>query len=141
MYAAHPQYGFILMPIGGAAPAPIVPGHAYSQPAQAQPPQQMGQVLQFPALETKTNYLVKDGNRDQWADALAGLPELVGGNGYDAMAGNPSPESLRALNEFYAMVGADHPPPRIRPGNEGDGAYAVPRHRVHAKDTYKANDE
>jgi hypothetical protein len=46
----------------------------------------------------ETCVLVKPGDKDTYSDLLAQLPDLVPDNGgYDAMAGRPSPETVREI--------------------------------------------
>ncbi len=51
--------------------------------------------------------LVKPGNVDTYADLLEGVPDLVPPQAeqYDAMAGRPSPTSMREAGPFMAESG------------------------------------
>ena len=67
----------------------------------------------------ETCVLVKSGDRDTYAELLEQMPELVPDNSpYDAMAGNPSPETMSQMagvTEFAAIV------------NPGPGDQGAPR--------------
>ena len=96
-YVPNAQYGWVLVPISYAPPAapvmagpPAYPGAGYTAPV---PP------TRAPArvIPIRTNTLVKDSARDLYAEVLAGVPDLVPPGAYDAMTGNPSPETLAAM--------------------------------------------
>lgn len=111
---------------GSGMPAHVAPGGAPPSYAPPRPPQ--------------TDMLVKPG-RNPYDELLATLPELqvrgpdgnmVNTYAYDAMEGRPSPESQRALEEFYANPGSAAAPPRIQPGER----LFVPRTPVGAGPTH-----
>lgn len=96
-YAWRPDVSaYILIPIN---PAPINQGHSYqpqgghSHYSPQQPPPRPA-----PSRRIETCQIVRPG-ADPYADMMANVPELVpdNGGGYDSMKGNPSPESLEAM--------------------------------------------
>ena len=104
-WATHPQHGFIMVAISSVPAQPAAPT------TFTPPPRQPSGVVPFvpqpltsqmppghatPRVETCV--LVKPGNKDTYSDLLAQLPSLAPDNGgYDAMAGNPSPETVQAV--------------------------------------------
>lgn len=96
---------YVLVPLQQQAPAAYPPPQAYPgsyappPPAADQPP---GPGATIHQLRPRSNMLVRDNGQDLWAEKLAAMPDLPvqqtpGTQGYDAMAGNPSPLSLAAL--------------------------------------------
>lgn len=65
------------------------------------------------ARPIQTCALVKPGNRDTYAEVLAGVPDLVPATTYDAMVGNVDPLTQQELASFpeyaTAMHGEDAP--------------------------------
>lgn len=126
-YAAHPQYGYILVPLQQMAPPP-----AYASPMQqpqgvipyvpnAAAPHTAARVLPF--ARPKTCALVKEGDVDTYANMLANVPDLVPPSGYDAMTGNPSPETVQELSGISEYQSAMSMPIEARP-TAGKGAVA-----------------
>lgn len=107
-WALHPQGMMVLMPMQ-MAPQP------YAAPIP--PPQQPQQPWGTPAGATlppggprvETCTLVRPGNRDTYAELLERLPDLAPPSGYDAMAGNPSPESMGELARLNDLAFHDVP--------------------------------
>jgi hypothetical protein len=100
--------GYILVPLGqpaAAQPAFVPPPR---QPAGLRPFVPQPITSQFPAghatARVETCVLVKPADKDPYAEMLAGLLDLVpDNNGYDAMAGNPSPltrQEVGNIQEF-----------------------------------------
>jgi hypothetical protein len=94
------------------APPQRVPG---TQPYIA-PPVQVTPGTQPPApgapprKRVQTCTLVKPGDRDPYAELLAGIPDLVPDSGFDSMAGNPDPSVQQELGGLMEM-GEGGPPP------------------------------
>ena len=88
-------------PAPQAQPAFVPPPR---QPSGLRPFVQQPTTSQFPAghatARVETCVLVKPGDKDPYAELLAGLPDLVPDNGgYDAMAGNPSPLTVQECGQ------------------------------------------
>jgi hypothetical protein len=61
---------------------------------------------------TQTCLIVKPGDRDTYAEMLSSVPSLAEDSPYDAMDGNPSPETVAALqgvSEFETMRSSEPP--------------------------------
>ena len=109
----HPSGQFILLPLttpAAPSPAPLQPPirqpsgvvpFARQHYASEQPPG-------APCKMVETCALVKPGDRDTYAELLEKLPDIVPDNNpYDAMAGNPSPQTIAEMagvTEFAAIV-------------------------------------
>ena len=110
----HPSGQYILVPLTTAAAAPPL---APLQPPIRQPSAVVPYIRpQFgseqppaaPAKLSETCALVKPGDRDTYAELLEKLPDIVPDNSpYDAMAGNPSPQTIAEMagvTEFAPIV-------------------------------------
>jgi hypothetical protein len=126
---------YVLVPLQQQAPQAYPPPQAYpgsyAPPPPAPPPQPHGPGAQVIPLRPRSNMLVRDNGQDLWAQHLEQMPDLPvaqapGTQGYDAMAGNPSPLSLQALGPLLnsepearaAHAFSDRPlefDPRFRP--------------------------
>lgn len=125
-WAAHATAGWILVPLGGGAtPASI--SAPLRAPGTVPYVAQVHRVNAPAPVETCT--LVKQGDRDTYAELLATLPDLVSPSGFDAMSGRPSPlvqQELSGLAEFHDVgFAADPSAPAIsfprgapQPGNK-----------------------
>jgi len=105
---------YVMVPLA----APAVPVQAEPHPFAPQFQQQYPHVpatpgfapvipINRPAPAARSNYMVRDGSGDHWAQHLAGMPDVPvqqvpGTYGYDAMEGNPSPLSEEALRPLLA---------------------------------------
>lgn len=112
-WAAHPQAGFILVPLNAPAAPQGPPGWQAPQYQQAPQyaPQAQPQVAYRAPRSIETNALVKPGPED-YARFMAGVPDLMPDSGYDSMAGNPHPlvaQELANLPEYQDRSGAVHP--------------------------------
>lgn len=108
-WAQHPQYGLIAVPLAPAIPPPVrtpqgtVPFVA--GPPVAQPQHAGGRVIPFPAGHGSCE-LVKPGNRDTYAELMAGVPDLVQAGVVQAGSADAVAAELRGLPEF-ASASAD----------------------------------
>lgn len=99
-WATHPQHGFIMVPMAQPSSAPAITP-PIRQPAGVRPFVPQALTSPFPpgrgTERVETCVLVKPGDKDTYADMLAGLTDLVPdmSGGYDAMAGNPSPTTVQ----------------------------------------------
>lgn len=130
----HPSGNFVLVSLTAtpaAPPAPLQP--PVRQPSGVVPlarqPFGSMQPPGAPSKAVETCTLVKPGDKDPYADLLAQLPEVIPDtNPYDAMAGNPSPQTMAEMGgvtEFAAIV---------NPGPEDQGpARSFPAGAVLAK--------
>lgn len=117
---------YVLVQLPQSAPIPMVPARTtivapVRQPSAVAPfvptPIHGGQPAGSPAAFAETCLLVKPGNRDTYAEFLAGVPELVPDQGYNAEAGNPNPAvmaELRGLPEYQGQDGAVNPDAPLR---------------------------
>lgn len=101
-WALNPQYGYILVPLQTQQEPPLVPPPR--QPNGVRPFVQQPLTSAFPpghgTTRIETCVLVKPGDKDTYAEMMAGVPDLVPDNGgYDAMAGNPSPMTVREAGQ------------------------------------------
>jgi hypothetical protein len=126
---------YVLVPLQQQAPQAYQPPPGYAPPQQygapPAPPQPPGPGARVIPIRPQSNMLVRDNGQDLWAEKLAAMPDLPvqqtpGTEGYDAMAGNPSPLSIAALGPLLnedvearaAHAYADQPlhhDPKFRP--------------------------
>lgn len=111
------QIGGVLacIPIQQQIPPPIQPmgSQQWGQPAYVRPSQPSIQ----PTPRARTCTLMKPDGKDPWADVLAGVPDLVPDQGFDAMAGRPNPVGLQEIGSLPEMrdVGAAVDPTATNP--------------------------
>lgn len=100
-WAWHPAVqAYVLVPVATPAQIPT-PQQAWS----GAPPPTMPVTGHAPAPRAETCMVVKPGP-DTWADLLEKVPDLMPSSQYDAMSGQPSPESQKILAEGS---GSDQP--------------------------------
>ena len=109
----HQSGQFVLVPLAtSAAPAPAPLQPPIRQPSAvipfARPQFGSEQPPAAPAKMVETCALVKPGDRDTYAELLEKLPDIVPDTSpYDAMAGNPSPQTvaeMAGVTEFAPIV-------------------------------------
>jgi hypothetical protein len=111
-WLAHPQMGFVLMPLQSIIPPPVIPAPAH-QPQGTQsflPRPQNGHasmVMDPTERPLNTSLLVRPASAPAgqdpegvWAAEMARAPDLAGPSRYDAINGNPDPAVLQELRSF-----------------------------------------
>jgi hypothetical protein len=130
VWATHPTMGYVLVPLAQVS-APT------TGPTFVPPPRQPSGLVPFvpqpitsqfppghPTARVETCMLVKPGDRDTYAEVLAGLPDLVPDNGgYDAMAGHPAPLTVQECGSAIEFAQA----------NDGQAMRAYPEGSVLAR--------